>query len=83
MQRGISVLLRSAFPAAIACAVLAAATLSGAHHRGSLAIGTVRETEPTLVGSISTIRNLDCKKHSMGSSHDRALSPLMTNASLC
>jgi hypothetical protein len=76
-------MLRSALPAAIACAVLAAATLSGAHHGGSLAIGMVRETGPTLAGSISTIRNPNCKKHSVGFSHDRALSPLRTNASLC
>jgi hypothetical protein len=57
MQRGSSVLLRSIFSAAIVCAVLRAATLSGADRGGSLPNGNIRETGPILVRSISTIKS--------------------------
>jgi len=60
MQRGNSVLLRSVFSAAIVCAVLRAATLSGADRAGSLPSGNVRETGPILVRSISTIKAPAC-----------------------
>ncbi len=60
MQKRNAVQLRLAFSAAAICAVLAAATFSGAHRAGSLAIRTVRETEPILVRSISTIKKPVC-----------------------
>src|SRR5271166_2186573 len=60
MQRGNSVLLRSVFSAAIVCAVLRAATLSGADRAGPLPNGNVRETGPILVRSISTIKTPVC-----------------------
>ena len=65
--------LRSALSVAAVCAVLAAATLSGAHRTGLLAIGTVQHAEPILVTSTSTVP-LDVEK--VGSSHDRLPSPL-------
>ena len=55
MQRANSILVRSVFSAAVVCAVLRAATLSGADRAGSLPNGNVRETGPILVRSISTI----------------------------
>jgi hypothetical protein len=57
MHKRNAVQLRLAFSAAAVGAVLAAATFSGAHRAGSLVRQTVRETEPILVGSISTIKN--------------------------
>jgi hypothetical protein len=57
MHKRNAVQLRLAFSAAAVGAVLAAATFSGAHRAGSLVRQTVRETEPVLVGSISTIKN--------------------------
>jgi hypothetical protein len=57
MYKRNAVQLRLAFSAAAVGAVLAAATFSGAHRAGSLVRQTVRETEPILVGSISTIKN--------------------------
>ena len=80
MHKRNAVQLRLAFSAAAICAVLAAATFSGAHRGGSLAIRTVRETEPILVRSISTIRNPAVKEHSTGFAWPPP-SPLMTNAS--
>jgi hypothetical protein len=44
------------FSAAIVCAVLRAATLSGADRAGSLPNGSVRETGPILERSNSTIK---------------------------
>jgi hypothetical protein len=60
MQRGSSILLRLIFSAAIVCAVLTAPILSGADRTGSLPNGNVRETEPILVRSISTIKSPVC-----------------------
>ena len=60
MQRANSILLRSAFSAAVVCAVLRAATLGGADRAGSLSNGNVRETRPILVRSISTIKTPVC-----------------------
>ena len=60
MQRANSVLVRSIFSAAVICAVLRAATLSGADRAGSLPNGNVRETGLILVRSISTIRTPVC-----------------------
>jgi hypothetical protein len=60
MQRGNSVLLRSFFSAAIVCAILRAATLSAADRAGSLPNGSVRETGPILVRSVSTIKMPVC-----------------------
>ena len=57
MHKRNAVPLRLAFSAAGIGGVLAAATFSGAHRAGSLVGQTVRETEPILVGSISTIKN--------------------------
>jgi hypothetical protein len=57
MYKRNAVQLRLAFSAAAVGAVLAAATFSGAHRAGSLVRQAVRETEPILVGSISTIKN--------------------------
>ena len=57
MHKRSAVQLRSAFSVAAVGAVLAAATVSGAHRAGSLVRQTVWETEPILVGSISTIKN--------------------------
>jgi len=79
MHKRNAVQLRSALSAAAICAVLAVATFSGVHRAGSAAIRTVRETEPIVVRSISTIREPGGKKHWPGSSHDRLPSPLMTN----
>jgi drug/metabolite transporter (DMT)-like permease len=56
MHKRNAVQLRLAFSAAAVGAVLAAATFSGAHRTGSFVSQTVRETEPILVGSISTIK---------------------------
>jgi hypothetical protein len=55
MQRGNSVLLRSVFSAAIVCAVLRAATFSGADRGGPLPNGKVWETRLIPLRSILTI----------------------------
>ena len=60
MQRENSVLLRSVFSIAIVCAVLGAASLSGADRAGSLPNGIARETGPIFVRSISTIKTPLC-----------------------
>ena len=60
MQRGNSVVLRSVFSAAIVCAVLRAATFSGADRDGSLPNGKVWETGPIRVRSILTIKTPVC-----------------------
>ena len=74
MHKRNAVQLRVAFSAAALCAVLAAAILSGAHRAGLLAIGTVRETDPIVVRTFSTIMNPSVEK--AGASHDRLPSPL-------
>jgi uncharacterized protein (DUF1778 family) len=58
---------------AAVCAVLAAATFSGSHRTGLLAIGMVHQAEPIVVKSTSTIVPLDVEN--VGSSHDRLPSP--------
>ena len=60
MQRGKSVLPRWIFSAAIVCAVLRAATFSGADRGGSLPNGKVWETGPIHVRSILTIQTPAC-----------------------
>ena len=65
--------LRLALSAGAVCAVLAAATLNGAHRTGLLTTATVQQAEPILVRSTSTIVSLDVEK--VGSSHDRLPSP--------
>jgi hypothetical protein len=69
-----AVQLRVAFSAAALCAVLAAAILSGAHRPGLLAIATVREADPIVVRSFSTMKNPSVEK--AGVSHDHLASPL-------
>ena len=56
MHKSNAVQLRLALSAAAACAVLAAATFSGAHRAGSLSIIVARQVEPILARSVSTIR---------------------------
>jgi len=68
MHKNNAVQLRVAFSAAALCAVLAAAIL-GAHRAGLLAIGTVREADPIVVRSFSTMKNPSAEK--AGASHDR------------
>jgi hypothetical protein len=55
MHKRNAVQLRLALSAAAVCAVLAAASLSGAHRAGPPSITTVPETAPILAKSISTI----------------------------
>ncbi len=62
MDKRIAVHLRLALSAAAVCAVLAAATSSGAHRAGPLSIATDPETAPILAKSISTIRKPSVEK---------------------
>ena len=62
MHKRNAVQLRLALSAAAVCAVLAAATSSGAHRGGPLSITTVPETAPILAKSISTIRKPSVEK---------------------
>jgi hypothetical protein len=56
MHKRNGVQLRLALSATAVCAVLAAATFSGDHRAGSLAITMAREPDTILVRSVSTIR---------------------------
>ena len=62
MRKRNAVQLRLALSAAVVCAVLAAATSSGAHRAGPLSITMVPETAPILAKSISTIRKPSVEK---------------------
>lgn len=62
VHRRQAVQLRLALSAAVLCAVLAAATFSGAHRGGSPGITMAREPEPILVRLVSTITRLYVEK---------------------
>jgi hypothetical protein len=81
MRKSNAVQFRAVLSAAAICAVLAAATFSGAPRGGSLSIRTAQETEPILVKSISTIMKPDVKIDGAGPSRDRIQPPRMTSAS--
>ncbi|MGA8712341.1 MAG: hypothetical protein WB647_04895, partial [Roseiarcus sp.] len=68
MHNRSAVQLRVALSAAAIFAVLAAATLSGAHPDASRTAGTARQMEPILAKSISTVMNPVVGK--TGASHD-------------